>query len=161
MPLVRVATVQDIEHIASMDNEMTAMHQQAWPHLFSTQPPSKQDHSHLESEIDSAESKVFVAELDGKLVGFVSIKIVGEQRSHLQPMKYAYVPSLLVAEPNRKSGIGTKLMSAAEQWSKSQGAQEIRLTVWAFNERAMRMYNEIGYEVMTHSLGKRFTPNEA
>jgi len=25
----------------------------------------------------------------------------------------------------------------------------------------MRMYNEIGYEVMTHSLGKRFTPNEA
>ena len=52
-------------------------------------------------------------------------------------------------------------MGSAEGWARERGAYEMRLHVWAFNEGAMRMYEELGYEVRSHFLGKRLLENGA
>lgn len=44
---------------------------------------------------------------------------------------------------------------AAEAWARQRGAPDIRLNVWAFNQRALALYEELGYEVRSQVLGKR------
>lgn len=36
-----------------------------------------------------------------------------------------------------------------------EGAARITLNVWAFNERAVELYRELGYEIRSHAMGKR------
>lgn len=46
-------------------------------------------------------------------------------------------------------------MALAERWAIRQGARDLRLTVWAFNEPAQRLYEELGYEKRAFEMGKR------
>ena len=58
------------------------------------------------------------------------------------------------AAPMRGRGIGAALMRQAEHWAFRQGAAELRLNVWSFNEPALAMYRELGYEVRSHQFAK-------
>jgi ribosomal protein S18 acetylase RimI-like enzyme len=46
-------------------------------------------------------------------------------------------------------------MRRAEEWAARKGAVRITLNVWAFNERAVELYRELGYEIRSHAMGKR------
>ena len=62
--------------------------------------------------------------------------------------------AICVAGAVRGQGIGRTLMREAEAWARDQGATDLRLNVWAFNEGAVRLYRELGYEVRLLTLGK-------
>jgi ribosomal protein S18 acetylase RimI-like enzyme len=103
----------------------------------------------------------FVAESSSQLVGFVTVGIATESHSLMQPMRYARVGSVCVLESERGKGVGRGLMSQAESWALEQGSADIRLNVWAFNEAALGLYKELGYEVRSLSLGKVLPQNVA
>ncbi|WP_243672420.1 GNAT family N-acetyltransferase [Paraburkholderia kirstenboschensis] len=46
-------------------------------------------------------------------------------------------------------------MKLAEQWARENGANDVRLTVWAFNEQAVGLYRELGYELRAFEMGKQ------
>lgn len=50
-------------------------------------------------------------------------------------------------------------MQRVESWAAEQRAIDVRLNVWAFNESARRLYEELGYEVRSLSLGKWLAKN--
>ena len=155
MTSYRPARTSDIPAIDALDNDVTAMHQRAWPHLFTLPTTRVPEVSSWTQAIEAADSAVFVAEASDEVVGFVLIKMLAEGRPLLQPMRFAAVPSLAVAEGRRGKGIGSQLMALAENWARGEGAEEIRLTVWDFNDAAARMYAGLGYETRTRALGKR------
>ncbi|MBS0446376.1 MAG: GNAT family N-acetyltransferase [Proteobacteria bacterium] len=161
MTQFRIATPEDADDVARLDEHLMAVHRRAWPHLFAENPTGQSDPPHWLSELQSSQARVFVAERDGTIVGFVSVRLAVEGHAHLRPMKYALVPSLVVAEPYRSMGIGSRLMALAEEWSTSEGAQEARLSVWAFNEGALHLYQAGGYQVRAHFLGKPLTAADA
>lgn len=46
-------------------------------------------------------------------------------------------------------------MQLVRDWAIEHDAQDLRLTVWPFNERAARMYAELGFEDRAVEMGMR------
>jgi GNAT superfamily N-acetyltransferase len=85
--------------------------------------------------------RIFVAELDGKLAGYI----------HLSAYECIYFESLknilaLVVDVNyRNQGIGRQLILAGEEWAKETGSKGIRLSSGFNRTDAHQFYQHCGY----------------
>lgn len=59
-----------------------------------------------------------------------------------------FLDTLYVAEGYRKRGIGSKLLSLVEERAAQEGFKAVSLIVFAGNESAVRMYRNIGFDVV-------------
>jgi len=59
-----------------------------------------------------------------------------------------------VAEGWRSQGIGHALMQQAETWAKERGITEVELSVWEFNQRALALYEKLGYRTKRRYMSK-------
>jgi ribosomal protein S18 acetylase RimI-like enzyme len=57
-----------------------------------------------------------------------------------------WVYYLSVADRHRRSGVGTRLMAAAEAWLREEGAVKVQLMVRSTNEQVTEFYDRLGYE---------------
>jgi RimJ/RimL family protein N-acetyltransferase len=87
-----------------------------------------------------AYAAVLVAEVDGRVVGRLSIG----RDSHPASEHVADV-GLMVADGYRRRGIGSALMEAAEAWGREVGVRKIELHVFPHNEAALGLYEHLGY----------------
>jgi GNAT superfamily N-acetyltransferase len=86
-----------------------------------------------------------VAELDGRVVGVVDIRLAHPGGSH-KPLGYGYVAELAVATAARRRGVGTALLGAAEDWSRAHGCVYSVLDYNVHNNDAERFYHgRMGY----------------
>lgn len=155
--VIREATGADLDSICALGEEVNAIHHQAFPAVFAGAGSPERDRAHWGSSIGRADSTCLVAEATATVVGFVTVAIVDETHSLLQPCRFARIGSVGVAARMRGQGIGTALMRQAEAWAAHRGATELRLNVWAFNEPALAMYRELGYDLRSHQLAKVLT----
>ena len=92
----------------------------------------------------SSHSFLFVAELDGRTVGFIS----GELREGSPTFRHktwASVDDVFVEPDCRNRGMGRALLKSVEAWAKERGADGISLQVAAANGRGRKFYRELGF----------------
>ena len=94
-------------------------------------------------------------------MGFARAVLVTEARPLFAPATYGKVDSVAVLPAHRGQGVGTALLRHAELWLRDQGCSEVRLNVWAFNSRAVRLYAASGYEPISMFMAKRLGEHEA
>lgn len=68
--------------------------------------------------------------------------------------KQAFIYDVELDENQRGKGYGTLTMTALEEYAKSQGISQIGLHVFAHNERALRLYQKMGYETKSYRMSK-------
>jgi GNAT superfamily N-acetyltransferase len=104
-----------------------------------------------------------VAEVDGKVVGFVEATIaepldtarwqlvreVGEKR--------LLVTAFGVRREYWRRGLGTKLLHAAEQWGREKGAVLACLDTYASSPVSVPFYEKLGYSTKSLNYRKRLT----
>jgi ribosomal protein S18 acetylase RimI-like enzyme len=152
----REATSDDLHSVCVLGQEINAIHHAAWPEVFAPSGDPTRDEGLWREMIGAPDATTFVAQIADAVIGFVNVMFVARDKNPLlQPISYARVGSVGVAEGHRGQGIGTELMRRAEEWAAAKGAKHLTLNVWAFNKRALEMYEELGYEVRSHSMGKR------
>ena len=66
-----------------------------------------------------------------------------------------YISDLVVDENHRKSGIGRELYDYAADVAKAYEATGIELTVWSFNQDAIRFYESLGMTPMNMTMEKK------
>jgi ribosomal protein S18 acetylase RimI-like enzyme len=91
--------------------------------------------------------KIFVAEADDKVVGFISV--LGRMKYPAPddyPHESAFVTDLIVLEPYRGRGIGRMLLSKAEDYARELGVHRLQLEVTFNNSKARRLYSSYGFE---------------
>ncbi|MFB9414710.1 GNAT family N-acetyltransferase [Dactylosporangium matsuzakiense] len=95
---------------------------------------------------------MLVAERDGALVGSVvarRLEPVTSARFQMQRdlgVRRVHVDALLVAASARRSGVGTALLAAVEQWAAEHGAQVVTLETGLGNPTSVPFYEErMGY----------------
>jgi GNAT superfamily N-acetyltransferase len=98
----------------------------------------------LGSVLDSPEGCVFIAEEDGRVVGYVY--------AALEPLSWkelrgpaGFIHDVAVAEEFRHSGAGTKLLESAIQWLRDQGAPRVILWTAAPNDAARSLFHQLGF----------------
>jgi len=93
-------------------------------------------------EIDSA---VFVAEMDGKVVGTAtgSIRV---QEAFFETRRFGYVSDLVVAPSARRRGVGRELWRRLVLWFRGLGVSVARLHVASRSEAAQAFWKSVGAE---------------
>ena len=97
---------------------------------------------------------MFVAELDGELVGFASVS----ERQHWVGDVDGYVGELAVAPSASRKGVGRMLIGAAEDWARERGLAHLTLETGASNRTARAFYAALGFLEEDVRLAKRLLP---
>ena len=92
---------------------------------------------------DSPPEAHLVAELGGRLAGYIRIKPVTPLRENAHVLG---IVGLAVAPGDRRRGVGSALLAAAEQHARTRGARKLSLRVLGTNETAMRLYEQHGFQ---------------
>lgn len=82
------------------------------------------------------EGPVFVAEIDGRLVGTVGVKL---------DARGAYVRGMGVHPDARGKGVGRALLEATEAWGREQGASCLWLSTTPFLTGSIALYESFGF----------------
>jgi len=103
-----------------------------------------------------ASGRIFVAEVDHTVVGFVGVlaKFPPEEPDE-DPTPYAYISDLVVLATYRRRGIGRALLERAEAFARSSGASVLRVGVLAKNQVAGNLYRGMGFTDYQVQLIKR------
>jgi len=100
--------------------------------------------------------KIIVAEEGGEVVGYVMIwSCVKSEDIEDGDFETARIADLAVLSQYRRRGIARKLIEAAENFARRQGAEFITLGVLAANTRARKLYLSSGYEPLVVRLEKK------
>ena len=86
--------------------------------------------------------KLLAAEVDGEVVGFISLHIFNIFHS---PGKIGRISAFCVDERFRSQGFGKKLLQAAEDFFLSKGCTKIEVTSNERRTRTHQFYLKIGY----------------
>ncbi|HYB86247.1 MAG TPA: GNAT family N-acetyltransferase [Streptosporangiaceae bacterium] len=83
-----------------------------------------------------------VAELDGRLAGYVRLRPVTELRENAHVLG---IMGLAVAPDARRQGVASALLAAAERHARARGARKLSLHVLGTNAAAERLYERLGF----------------
>ena len=88
-------------------------------------------------------SAMFAAEdASGTPLGFVSVRT---DRDYFSDEPVGHVTDIVVAKAGEGRGVGRALLAAAERWAEENGYPWLTLHVFDGNDRARRVYEQVGY----------------
>ncbi len=98
---------------------------------------------------------IFVAELDARVVGFVTLlRRVPHPGADDIPGTYGAVMDLAVRDGWHGRGVGAALLRHAESEARTSGVTELRLHVLSKNQRALDLYQRVGFSPYAMTLAK-------
>ncbi len=150
----RRATQSDYPDMLSIFIELEKQHVEGVPDFFRTM-----SHEERVKEFDSAmadeHAVLMVAERGTEVLGYILLKIKEpEVGSMLRPRRFVKISYLCVARRFYRSGAGTALLAAAEDWAAERRIEAIDLNVWDFNRGATAFYEKMGFKTVSCRMWK-------
>ncbi|MDO8523359.1 MAG: GNAT family N-acetyltransferase [bacterium] len=96
---------------------------------------------YLIKKIKSNHGKIFVAEADKKIAGFIAILLEKQTSPCMAIKENAYITDLIVLSKYRKSGIASALLKHAEKFAIKSKMNNIFLDVMFNNKLALNFYH--------------------
>lgn len=128
----------EIEHADDVDDELVAALARLVPQLSSSPPPTAEQ---LAEIVDSPASVLFLARLDGAIVGTLTLATY-----RIPTGLKAWIEDVIVDASASGRGIGEALNRAAIDEARRRGAKDVGLTSRPSREAANRLYQRIGFE---------------
>ncbi len=152
---IRPFEPRDREAVIDLKWEMSRFHE----HLPPSGTPIDRDYDHSRdaaraaitrdlSYIETKGGALLVAEVDGRLVGYLSWYIddrAGSATIFPERRPLAYVAGVCVTASHRSRGIGTALLAHAEAQARERGIARLGIGVRTSNGGAVRLYEEFGF----------------
>jgi ribosomal protein S18 acetylase RimI-like enzyme len=132
MPVV----IRPVEHV---DAALVAAFEHLIPQLSSSSPAPTA--GELAAIVDNPHSVLFVAELDGDVVGSLTLATY-----RIPTGVKAWIEDVVVDDSARGHGVGEALNRAAIDEARARGAKQVNLTSRPSREAANRLYQRIGFE---------------
>ena len=152
--IIRTGKIEDLEQIQKLNQLLFIKEQKEYDQFYNIDwPLSMEGEEYFRKELTEENRKIFVAEIDGKIIGFLSAlsKINNE---YINNLKIASIDSLMVLEEYRSQGIGAKLLAAFEEWAKLIGAKRLLVLASSPNERGIDFYKKQGFDIFEVGLKK-------
>jgi ribosomal protein S18 acetylase RimI-like enzyme len=144
--VIRRATRRDLPDLGRLGAQLMRVHYAFDPKRFlnpGRNPESGYAHF-LGTQLDADDAAVFVAERDGRTVGYVFVGIEPLSWKELRDVA-GFVHDVVVDETARRSGVATALMEAAAAWVRERGVPRLMLGTAAVNEGAQRLFERLGF----------------
>lgn len=139
---IRTATKEDIPAMAELLHELFAVEADFTPH-FPTQSKG------LELLLESSTATVFIAEIDGQVVGMCTLQM---HISTAMGKRVGIVEDVVVDVEHRGKRIGAALLRRLEEWAKAHGLARLQLQADRDNHPALGFYRRQGWH-LTNLIG--------
>jgi ribosomal protein S18 acetylase RimI-like enzyme len=97
---------------------------------------------------------IFVAECGDDLVGQIFVNLHSTWRNAIRGSVTGYLHSFRVKPAFRNQGIGQRLIETAEACLIEHGFRRAVISVSKTNKRALRLYQNLGYEILGEDPGR-------
>lgn len=119
--------------------------------------PKQTDYDHLGATVKqyfSISTPLWWVEVDRDITDYLSMPPVaclwlGNAVDQLKGDRHSHIFLLYVLPEYRRQGIGSALMRYAEDWARARGDRQIGLQVFQFNQPALSLYQQLGYETQS------------
>jgi ribosomal protein S18 acetylase RimI-like enzyme len=91
-------------------------------------------------------SNVVVAEIEGKVVGFMLCRIK-RVPPYMGGVLVGELSDMWILEEARRFGIGDRLSRLALDWLRAQGAHSVEIQVLRDNEASWKLYERMGFQL--------------
>jgi ribosomal protein S18 acetylase RimI-like enzyme len=125
--------------VHTVDDELVEAFNRLIPQLSSSSPPPS--HDHLTGLVDSEDTVLFVARIDGRILGSLTLALY-----RIPTGTKAWIEDVVVDAEARGHGVGEALNRAALDEARARGAKDVSLTSRPSREAANRLYRRIGFE---------------
>jgi ribosomal protein S18 acetylase RimI-like enzyme len=142
--VIRVATLDDLPVLSDLGTELMISEMDFDPDYNQQWYHSAAGKKYLYKEVSGRNHICFLAEVDGKAVGYASCRLLPVDSS--RPFKRAELDNLIISEQYRKHGIGHELFDAFKKWAIEKGANRIKVIVNASNEGGINFYENTGFK---------------
>jgi GNAT superfamily N-acetyltransferase len=150
---IRPATMDDYAQLCELFDEVDRLHRETRPDVFRKPDGPVRSRERIAHLVDGSDAAILVAERDGMLSGLaVVLEIAGASHPLRVDRRVVEIGTIVVRADARRQGIGRSLMAASLQWAKVRGADHVEISVYAFNEDALRMYEAAGFTMLHHRL---------
>jgi ribosomal protein S18 acetylase RimI-like enzyme len=143
--VIRKATLQDIPVIVGLWKEMMDFHKKIDPFFRRAVNGEDVFSQFLERNINSETACVYVAIIDGKIVGYCQ----GMLEKHppvLAETDYGHFMDFAVTAGYRRTGVGEKMCRALQDWFVLKGVHRIEVRHSEFNEISSRFWPKMGFK---------------
>lgn len=157
---IRPAVSDDADCIARTYLESAEYHAQLDPERYSAPAFETISRRYREGRQQPPESGgkgiTLVAELSGEIAGFIDARLEQSPDAMHREMIYCHVSEIAVRSQHQNQGIGERLLRAAEEWGRRQGAEFASLEYHSANTLASMFYQQrMGYCVASITAIKR------
>jgi len=144
---IRTADIIDIDKILLLEEQIFHFHLKARPDWVDDKKRLF-NYEFMKKTIESKTGKIFIAEDGSKIIGYciVNLKEIKNHQVFLDMINIE-IEDIYVDEQNRKKGVGNKLFTETKKYAKKRDAEFIELSVWGFNQNAIKFYEHLGMNI--------------
>jgi GNAT superfamily N-acetyltransferase len=142
---IRPAVPGDERALAILNGISQRLHVASRPDFFK---PAQLDEvtAWFRTLLDRPAVGIWLAEDEGTPVGYV-LAFVHERAANpfCPSRRWCEIDQIAVRPDHQRHGVGRALIERALAWARAEGAGDIELSTWAFNEGAQRMFRGLGF----------------
>lgn len=139
---IREINVEDAENFINLIKEVEANSEFMLMGAGERKTTPEQQRKQLEIIEQQSNSTIFIAENEGKLVGYL-IAMGGT----VKKTKHSAYLVIGILEDYRGKGIGSALFRKLEEWAKKHCISRLELTTVTLNEAGVALYKKSGFEI--------------
>jgi len=159
---IRLARSNDFDTICRLCSQNDEHHLDLRPDVFQPiiGPPRPRDF--LSRLVDVDDAALIVAELNGNVVAFLSIRQASQPPYPMfQPRVHAFIDDLVVDADCRGRGIARMLLEEATRWTSKRGLISVQTNVWSTNDGAKKFYSKQGFRPYTERIELKLKDEKA
>jgi GNAT superfamily N-acetyltransferase len=143
--MIRPAIASDVVAIGKLWEQLVAYHRELDEVYPRATPQGASLYARsLRDRLNDSHTKVFVAEEDGRLVGYVLGVVVDLLPEMFEQEAGGFLADIFVEEAYRGRGIGRGLVEALVDWFREKGLQHYEWHVAATNYPALAFWAQVG-----------------
>ena len=142
---IRTMTIDDSDAIAEMWLALVAFHQALDPSLPGAAPGGQHRYvRRLMERLNDPYTRTFVAEVDGRVAGFVLGMIVDLMQDIFAQQPGGFLADIYVEPEYRHQGVGTALVDALKDWFRENKIGFFEWHVAARNQDGIAFWQSVG-----------------
>ena len=144
--MLELARLDDWQAVRRLSIQIHDLHANWRPDIFCHCDEPYPKEKFLE---DIRERMVYVAKIDGILVGYVTLTILHKSGPGVVVKKMMRLDTIVVDESARGKGIGKQMVAECRALAKVFGCRELILSVHPENDGAVGFYQKCGFRIRT------------
>ncbi|MEJ1338966.1 MAG: GNAT family N-acetyltransferase [Candidatus Sedimenticola sp. (ex Thyasira tokunagai)] len=142
---LRKAKIKDARRIKNLLYRMIKEEYKECPSIF--MPPNIKNElsiKKLKKNINSKNDIIYVACIDNIIIGVITTGVKKGLKS-INNNKHGMLIRLYVIKKQRRKGVATRLINKCKKYYSNKGIDEVRLSVFGYNKKALKLYTKLGY----------------